>query len=100
MEMGYPRATPARADGGSLWHRESADKLPQEPPAPRTGAREPVEQSRAQDAPVRAGAISHTGGHAMDRILERVAGLDVHKKTVTACVRVPGPRGARRQEVR
>jgi transposase len=36
----------------------------------------------------------------MDRMLERVAGLDVHKKTVTACVRVPGPRGARRQEVR
>jgi transposase len=36
----------------------------------------------------------------MDRILERVAGLDIHKKTVTACVRVPGPRGARRQEVR
>jgi transposase len=36
----------------------------------------------------------------MDRILERVAGLDVHKKTVTAYVRVPGPRGTRRQEVR
>jgi transposase len=36
----------------------------------------------------------------MDRILERVAGLDIHKKTVTACVRVPGPRGTRRQEVR
>jgi transposase len=36
----------------------------------------------------------------MDRILEWVAGLDVHKKTVTACVRVPGPHGMRRPEVR
>src|SRR6266480_431541 len=36
----------------------------------------------------------------MDQVLERVAGLDVHKKTVTVCVRVPGPRGGRRQEVR
>jgi hypothetical protein len=77
MEMGYPRATPARADGDAFWHRESADKLPQEPPAPCTGAREPVEQSRAQDAPARAGAISHAGGHAMDLILKRVAGLDI-----------------------
>src|SRR5437016_14312634 len=47
----------ALADGGSFWHRESADKLPQEPPAPRTGAREPVEQSRAEDAPASADAI-------------------------------------------
>jgi hypothetical protein len=29
----------------------------------------------------------------MDRVLERCAGLDVHKKTVTACVRVPGISG-------
>jgi hypothetical protein len=29
----------------------------------------------------------------MDRVLERCAGLDVHKKTVTARVRVPGIRG-------
>jgi len=36
----------------------------------------------------------------MDRLLERCAGLDVHKKTVTACVRVPGARGVRPQEVR
>ncbi|MBY0307261.1 MAG: IS110 family transposase, partial [Phycisphaerales bacterium] len=32
----------------------------------------------------------------MDTIVERVAGLDVHKDTVTACVRVPGP-GRRRE---
>jgi hypothetical protein len=34
----------------------------------------------------------------MERVIERGAGLDVHKKTVAACVRVPGPTGGRRQE--
>jgi transposase len=34
----------------------------------------------------------------MERMVERGAGLDVHKKSVTACVRVPGPAGGRRQE--
>ena len=33
----------------------------------------------------------------MDVILERCAGLDVHKATVTACLRYPGPGGARAQ---
>jgi transposase len=36
----------------------------------------------------------------MDVVVERVAGLDVHKRQVTACVRVPGPRGERTEEVR
>lgn len=36
----------------------------------------------------------------MERMLERVAGLDVHKKTVTVCVRVPGPQRSRAQHVR
>src|SRR5262252_6892408 len=36
----------------------------------------------------------------MERVYDRCAGLDVHKKTVTACVRVPGPLGERHQEVR
>lgn len=31
----------------------------------------------------------------METISERVAGLDVHKETVVACVRVPGPGGRR-----
>lgn len=35
----------------------------------------------------------------MERVVERAAGLDVHKASVTACVRVPGPAGSRRQEV-
>jgi transposase len=37
----------------------------------------------------------------MDVVVERCAGLDVHKETVVACVRTPGTgRGARRGEVR
>jgi transposase len=36
----------------------------------------------------------------MDRVLERCAGLDVHKKTVTACVRVPGISGDQAQHIR
>lgn len=36
----------------------------------------------------------------MERLFERCAGLDVHKDTVVACVRVPGEDGARFQETR
>ena len=36
----------------------------------------------------------------MEVLFERVAGLDVHKETVMAAVRTPGPTGRRRQEVR
>ena len=36
----------------------------------------------------------------MQQLIERVAGLDVHKKTIAACVRVPGTSGARHQQVR
>jgi transposase len=35
----------------------------------------------------------------MERMLERVCGLDVHKATIAACVRVPGPTGKRLQHV-
>lgn len=34
----------------------------------------------------------------MDKLLERVCGLDVHRDTVAACVRAPGP-GSARQEI-
>jgi transposase len=34
----------------------------------------------------------------MNRIVERCAGLDVHKDSVTACVRVPGAHGGRHQD--
>ena len=36
----------------------------------------------------------------MDQQLERVAGLDVHRKSIAVCVRVPGPTGGRVQQVR
>jgi transposase len=36
----------------------------------------------------------------MERLIERVCGLDVHKQTVAACVRVPGSKRAREQHVR
>ena len=35
----------------------------------------------------------------MERIIERCAGLDVHRDTIAACVRVPGPDGTRHEEV-
>lgn len=36
----------------------------------------------------------------MDQLIERVSGLDVHRDSVAACVRVPGPRGPRVQHIR
>jgi transposase len=36
----------------------------------------------------------------MDVVYERCCGLDVHKRTVVACVRTPGPHGQLQQEVR
>ena len=36
----------------------------------------------------------------MDTMVERCAGLDVHQRSVTACVRVPGEGGERRSEIR
>ena len=36
----------------------------------------------------------------MERLIERCAGLDVHKKTVAACVRTPGQDGQRQQQTR
>jgi len=36
----------------------------------------------------------------MERLIERCCGLDVHRDTVAACVRVPGANGQRQQEVR
>ena len=35
----------------------------------------------------------------METLVQRPAGLDVHKQQVTACVRVPGPGGGREQHV-
>src|SRR5436853_2266817 len=99
MNIGYdPRApTPGHVD--DVWYLESAPKLTRELPGPRIVAIEHAEQSREQDAPAGAGA-HRRGGDAMERVIERCCGLDVHKKTVVACVRVPGRTSAREQQVR
>jgi hypothetical protein len=39
-------------------------------------------------------------GRAMDMVVERCCGLDVHKDTVVACVRTPGRGGNRDQKTR
>ena len=39
------------------------------------------------------------GGSSMDIVVERCAGLDVHKDLVVACVRYPGPDGERETEI-
>jgi hypothetical protein len=36
----------------------------------------------------------------VDRLIERAAGLGVHKASVKACVRVPGNDGGRQSEIR
>lgn len=36
----------------------------------------------------------------MEQFVERCAGLDVHKKSVTACVRLPDGAGGRRRQRR
>src|SRR5215203_5669649 len=42
-------------------------------------------------------ALALEGGGRVDRLIERVAGLDVHKASVKACVRVPAERPGERQ---
>ena len=87
MKIGYHvRApTPGHVDG--VWYHESGPKLTWELPGPHIVAFEHAEQSRDYDAPAGAGAHCR-GRDAMERRIERGCGLDVHKKTVVACVRV------------
>jgi transposase len=35
----------------------------------------------------------------MDQIIERVCGLDVHKASIAACIRIPGPEGQRIEQI-
>ena len=42
---------------------------------------------------------SSMGVQLMEQVFERVCGLDVHKATIAACVRVPGVKGKRLQSV-
>ena len=45
------------------------------------------------------GCCTGDGRAELDMIVERCAGLDMHKDTVAACVRTPDPQGGRAQEV-
>ena len=86
---------------GLLWYCESARKLTWKLSVPRIGACEPVEQSRdEQEASPSDGRRPSEEAARMEQLIERCAGLDVHKQTVTACVRVPGTARARESHVR
>src|SRR6266566_4541199 len=56
-------------------------------------------ESCRREAPPGRGQTS-PGGGVMDQLIERCCGLDVHRDTIAACVRVPGPNGKRQHEVR
>src|SRR5262245_48696809 len=99
MKVGYHLRAPTSGHVAKVWYRESASKLTWELPGPRIVALEHAEQSRDQAAPAGGGAHCRGGG-AMERVIERCCGLDVHKKTVVACVRVPGHPTAGEQHVR
>src|SRR5215213_11274855 len=44
--------------------------------------------------------LSRGGGEQVETLVARCAGLDVHKDSVTACVRVPDGHGGRQAETR
>src|SRR5215217_9673075 len=50
------------------------------------------------DRPPRSGVAK--AGNIMDVVYERWCGLDVHKRTVVACLLTPGPQGQPRKAVR
>jgi transposase len=60
---------------------------------------EPAEQSRANECSSWPAAPSEGGG-VMEQLIDRGCGLDVHRDTVVACVRVPGAKRGREQHVR
>jgi transposase len=73
--------------------------LTRELPVPRIGPKSPPSRLAIEETPPDGGDII-AGGRAMDQVIERCGGLDVHKTTVAACVRIPGRRGTREQHVR
>ena len=63
-------------------------------PPDRRGARREQTAPRSGVGPVGPASHSRPGGSPMDVLHDRCAGLDVHKKTVVACVRSVGPDGS------
>src|SRR5260370_21438532 len=100
MKMGYHAPAAARATSRCLGTRESVMSLTWELSAPRIVAFEHAEQSRVQGRLLRAAVRLSPGGGVMDQLIERCCGLDVHRDTIAACVRVPGPNGKRQHDVR
>src|SRR5512139_2207190 len=94
MKMRYAMRAPcALPRSVTAWYRESASSLNPgaagTPPCCHEHAKQTLYLARS------------SGGRrtedAMDVIVERCAGLDVHKATVTVCVRYPGPGRERAQ---
>lgn len=95
--LSYTRCGPVNV--GDAWYRESAMSLTWALPAPRIVA--VSTQSRVvMRRRLRATAISNPEEDAMEQLIERCAGLDVHKETVAVCVRLPDVAGTRVQHVR
>src|SRR5438067_3033624 len=96
---------PARSDGGQVaglrWCCEPASECgPRASKAPPTVA--PPGEARTADAargrPPPA-AVVH-GRPTMEAVYERCCGIDVHKRSVTACVLISGPGAVVAKEVR
>lgn len=99
MKMRYADTHRGPVNVGDAWYCESAMSLTWELPAPRIVALST--QSRVvRTRLLRATAIPNLKEGAMEQLIARCAGLDVHKETVVVCVRVPGPGLDRLQHVR
>jgi transposase len=98
--MRYAEAHRGPVNVGDAWYCESAMSLTWELPAPRIVALST--QSRVvRKKLLRATAVHHYRKEAaMEQLIERCAGLEVHKETVAVCVRMPAPGGERVQHVR
>src|SRR5262249_771928 len=86
------------ADAEILWHRGIR------PPVWRGSVRYPALGPLSPPSRIAARSLGTTTtapreGEAMERVVERAAGLDVHTKTVAACVRVPPETGERTQHI-
>jgi hypothetical protein len=85
-------------NAADFWYRESGLKLAWARSEPRSGASSAASKI-VRRARLRAPGGIAGGGAIMDQLIERCAGLDVHRDTVAACVRVPGRGGRSTQTV-
>ena len=84
-------------NGGDAWDGEAAMSVTWERPAPRRGALS-TQRSVVRKRLLRATAGQHDRTEAaLEELIERWAGLDVHKETGAVCGRMPDPGGERVQ---